>query len=439
MRKFLLNCFFGTVFSVGVMAGLYGIFQLNVFNAFDPLGKALSDMELTDINFSTLRDDPKVDDNIVIVNIGAELDRGGIGRQIKTLLQFEPKVIALDITFTCDNRPRTPEGCPEAFNVASNESFAEAVRLAGDRLVLAEELQQSTGLVKAKGDVAEYDSIEHTDDNLRQNAHEGFVNLITNAEHQEDLKVCRTLYPKMQVNGKTELAFSTMIAWLYDSVKTKKYLSRGNEEEIINFRGNIVDFYGASAFAGRYPVLEWDQALDTNTYSKDMIKDKIVILGFLGSTLEDRSWEDKFITPLNKNYAGKTRPDMFGVVVHANAVSMILNEDYIGQLKEWQKYALALIVCFLNVALFLTIMNKIPDWFDGLSILAQLIQIVLLSFLTTEFFALFDFKLDLTLCMAVVALIGTCFELYNNVAVKLYDRYMRKRSITKEEEEVLTH
>jgi len=436
MRKFLLNCFFGTVFSVGVMAGLYGIFQLNIFNAFDPLGKALSDMELTDISFSYLRKEPKADDNIVVVNIG-NLNRGEIGEQIKTLLQFEPRVIALDIIFNCNGLPITPFDCPNAFDTASNKNFEEAVRLAGDRLVLSHKLHQSVNLRAI--DIAEYDSIEHTDANLRQQAHEGFVNLPTDAAHQEDLKVCRTVYPKMLVNGKTELAFSTMIAWLYDSAKTKRYLARGNEQEIINYRGNIVDFYGASAFAGRYSVLEYNQAFDTSTYSKDLIKDKIVILGFLGSDLRDKTWEDKFITPLNKNYAGKTRPDMFGVVVHANVVSMILNEDYVGQLEEWQKYVLALIICFLNVALFKVISIRIPDWFDGLSILAQLIQLFLLSFMMIEFFDWFNFKLDLTVSLAVVALIGTCFELYNNVAVKLYDRYIRKRSITKEEEEVLTH
>jgi hypothetical protein len=42
---------------------------------------------------------------------------------------------------------------------------------------------------------------------------------------------------------------------------------------------------------------------------------------------------------------------MFGAVVHA-IVSMILNEDYVNQMAEWQEVAMAIILCLLNVALF---------------------------------------------------------------------------------------
>ncbi|MBT1701619.1 CHASE2 domain-containing protein, partial [Fulvivirgaceae bacterium PWU4] len=221
--------------------------------------------------------------------------------------------------------------------------------------------------------------------------------------------------PKLNVSGTDELAFSTMIAMLYDSQKTTKYLERERYSETINYRGNIVDWHGASSYPGRYAVLDWDQALDTTQFVTSMIKDKIVIMGFLGSDLRDTSWDDKFITPLNKNYAGKTRPDMYGVVVHANAVSMILNEDYIGELGDTQERIIAFIVCFLNVALFSLITMRIPLWFDGLSILVQLAQIVVFSFLMIYLFSWIDLKLDLTVTLAVVALVGTCFEIYNGV------------------------
>lgn len=435
MRRFWLHCVLNTLFVFGLLAGLKWVTELNLFNAFDPLGKALGDMELTDIAFSQLREDPPIDTNIVIVNIGY-LSRGDIGRQIMTLNQFKPKVIALDIIFACDGGLRDSINCPQAYDTLNNMIFASAVQET-ETMVVAEKLWQSKALIAQYGDINIYDSIEHTDAELRGHAYEGFVNLETEAEHQEDLKVCRTYNPKMEVAGKTELAFSSMIAMLYDSAKTQKYLEREEYSETINYRGNVVDWHGASSYPGRYAVLDWDQALDTTQFVTSMIKDKIVIMGFLGSDLRDTSWDDKFITPLNKNYAGKTRPDMYGVVVHANAVSMILNEDYIGNLDMFDEYLIAFIVCFLNVALFSIIVRKIPMWFDGLSIVIQLFQILIFSFLMIYMFSWIDFKLNLTATLAAVALVGTCFEIYNSVLLTLYYQ-VKKKWFTKQEEPVLT-
>ncbi len=44
---------------------------------------------------------------------------------------------------------------------------------------------------------------------------------------------------------------------------------------------------------------------------------------------------------------------MFGLVVHANIVSMILDEDPIDTIPEWLKYAIAFLVCIFTVALFI--------------------------------------------------------------------------------------
>jgi CHASE2 domain-containing sensor protein len=434
MRKFWLDCAAGTVFVFAVLAGLYGITQLRVFDAFDPLGQALGDMELTDIAFSQIREDPPMDTNIVIVNIGY-LSRAQIGQQIINLSKHKPKVIGLDIIFSCDWLQDSTI-CPQAYDTMGNMYFAYAVEQAGN-VVMAHKLQQTKKLIKEFGDIDVYDSIEHTYPTLMPGAYEGFVNLETEAAHQEDLKACRRFNPQMMVNGQRELAFSVKMAMIYDSVRTKRFLARDKPTEVINYKGNIVDWHGASNYAGRYIVLDWDQALDTTQFVGEMIKDKIVIMGFLGGDLTDTSWDDKFFTPLNKKYAGKARPDMYGVVVHANIVSMILEEDYIEVLQPWQEIAIAIIVCFLNVALFLVITKKIPDWFDGLSVAVQLIQIVLFSFLMIEFFAWFNFKFNVTWTLAVVAVVGTSFELYNGVIKTLF-RTVKKRWFTRERKEVLT-
>lgn len=431
MKKFWIDAVIGTVFVFAVLGGLYSITKLKVFDAFDPLGQALGDMEFTDIAFSQIREDPEIDTNIVIVNIG-NLPRGLIAQQIMTLNHFKPKVIALDIIFSCEFRDSI--SCPGAYDTLGTMMFGEAVRQAEGKMVMAHKLWQK----KYDSNSEIYDSLEHSDDPLREGAYEGFVNLDTDADTQEDLKICRSFNPTMTVNGTRELAFAVKIAMLYDSSAAKEFLSRGNVKETINYRGNIVDWHSASSYAGRYAVLDWDQALDTSSFVGGMIKDKIVILGFLGSDLRDTSWDDKFITPLNKNYAGKTRPDMYGVAVHANAVSMILNKDYVDVLKEWQQYTFAIIICFLNVALFSLIHHKIPKWFDILTILLQLFQIVLLTFLMMYIFSVANFKLNLTLTLAILALVGTCYEIYESVVKTLIQTLRARRLFTKRKNRVLT-
>lgn len=434
MRKFWTDCLMGSAFVFVVLTGLYGITQLRVFDAFDPIGQALSDMEFTDIAFSQLRDDPPMDTNVVIVNIGY-LSRPEIGQQILNLSQYKPKVIGLDIIYSCDWLQDSTI-CPQAYDTLGNMYFADAVRQAKN-VVMVSRLDQSKKLRAQFGDIDLYDSIEHTYPTLMPGAYEGYANLETEAAHQEDLKACRRFNPQMMVNDNRELAFSVQIAMLYDSAKAERFLARDNYLEVINYKGNIVDWHGASNYAGRYIVLDWDQALDTTQFVGGMIKDKIIIMGFLGADLTDTSWDDKFFTPLNKKYAGKARPDMYGVVVHANIVSMILEEDYIEVLPPWMEIAIAIIVCMLNVALFLVIMQRIPDWFDGLSVTVQLIQIVLFSFLMIEVFNLFNFKLNITWALAVVAVVGTSFELYHGVIKHLYFK-LKTWWFTRKGKEVLT-
>ncbi len=434
MKKFWLDCIAGTIFVFAILFGLYGITQLRVFDAFDPLGQALGDMELTDIAFSQIREDPPMDTNIVIVNIGY-LSRAEIGQQIINLSRHKPKVIGLDIIFSCDWLQDSTI-CPQAYDTMSNMYFAYAVQQAGN-VVMAHKLQQTKKLIKEFGDSDLYDSIEHTYPALMPGAYEGFVNLETEAAHQEDLKSCRRVNPQMMINGERELAFSVRMAMIYDSLKTNRFLARNNKLEVINYKGNIVDWHGASNYAGRYIVLDWDQALDTTQFVGEMIRDKIVIMGFLGRDLTDTSWDDKFFTPLNKKYAGKARPDMYGVVVHANIVSMILEEDYIEVLRPWQEMAIAILVCFLNVALFVVIVQRIPDWFDSISITLQLIQIVLFSFIMIYFFNWFNFKLNVTWTLAVVAVVGTSFELYYGVFKTLFNK-AKNRLFTSRRKEVLS-
>lgn len=420
-----------TLFTFLLMGALYQFSQMRIMQAFDPIGQAIGDVEISDIAFSQIREgEPKPDENITIVNIGFKC-RAEIGNQIRNIIKHKPKVIGLDIIFS--GEPVYTAGCPPPFenNYGLHMAIREAEEM-GVKVVMAEKLHQTAGLVEKLGDVAIYDSIEHTLDILKLNSYEGFVNLDTDAGHQEDLKLCRQFNPAIEVNGKEELAFSVKMAMLFDSVKTKKFLDRGNEKEVINFRGNTPDIYGATAgsYSGRYQFLDADQALDSASFDGDMIRDKIVIFGFHGESLVDRSWEDKFFTPLNINYAGRSRPDMYGVVVHANAISMILSEDYIDSMPLWVTVAISIIVVLLISAIFFKIEEKMSLWFDILSIVIQVTLFALFSLIMLLVFSYYSLQLEFTLTLAAVALVGTCFEIYYGGIMRFFE-YLQNRVINK--------
>ncbi|MBX2967351.1 MAG: CHASE2 domain-containing protein [Cyclobacteriaceae bacterium] len=434
MKKYFgIDAFLATLFIFSLMGGIYKLTQLKLFDAFDSIGQALEDVELTDYVFSQFRKDPPLDTNIVVINIG-ELSRREIAQQIMIISQYKPKVIGIDTYFNCRGLPRDTVYCPPLKDTLGNLMLGHAIREAGN-VVLVSKLFQTKELAK-KNVEDEYDSLEHSDPIFVEGASaQGFANLPTDAAFQDDVKTCRYFIPKMDVNGEEHLAFSVKMAMLYDSVKTKEFLARDNFSEIINYHGNIADFFGQTNYPQVFYTLDVIDVF-TENFLPTMIEGKIVIFGFLGKELGDPSWNDKFFTPLNLKMAGKANPDMFGVVVHANIVSMILTGDYIEKMEEWQEWVLAIVLCYLNVALFSLIYYKIPDWYDGVTKLIQVIEMLILTFIMVEVFDLFNYKFDITISLAAIALVGDSYEIYTGVIKNTYYKIKRRFQLTKRIEQV---
>lgn len=432
MRNFWIDCILATAFVFLSMWALVGITRLNVFNAFDSIGQALADIELTDYVFMELREQPNVDENIVVVNIG-HLSRREIGQQIQIISKYKPRVIGLDSFFDCSTGLRDTVNCPQLKDTLGNLILSNAIREAGN-VVLVTKVLQSDTLLPADT----YDSLRRSDPIFRDYAAaEGYASLETDAAFQDDVKTCRMFNPQLKVKNKINYAFSLEMAMQYDSVKTKKFLDRNNYSEVINYRGNVVDFFGSTNYPQMFFTIDVNDVM-TENFDSELFRDKIVVFGYLGRELGDPSWADKFYTPLNKKLAGKANPDMFGVVVHANIVSMILNEDYVTQMKEWQEVLMAIILCLLNVALFSLINTHLPLWYDGITKLLQLIQLLLYTVLMVMIFHWYSFKLNVTLTLAAVALVGDVFEIYMSVIKNIYFKVKGWLSITPKEDAVLT-
>jgi CHASE2 domain-containing sensor protein len=421
MRRFWLNNLIITIFVFFLMWGASKLFSLKLFDAFDPIGQALSDFEMTDYAFSKLRPDPKVEERIVLVNIG-KLSRIEIAQQLSIISSYKPRVIGIDSFFNCEGGLYDTLNCPQLLDTLSNVFLSSAIEQAGN-VVMVTKLLQTDSLI-GTGDVDLYDSIEYSDPMFTQFATPGFASLPTDANYQEDVKLCRSFFPKVKVNGVDQYAFSVAMAMKYDSTKTAKLFKRNRVEELVNFRGNFEiqevrvqdsnkSDVESSGFTGMFSALDISQVMNEE-FDSTFLKDKIVIMGYMGDYFGDPSWDDKFFTPLNKKVAGRANPDMFGPLVHANIVAMILNEDYIEEISEETQYAIAFISCLLIVSLFVIIDEKLPSWFDALSVIIQVILILLTSGLVVYAFAFWGVKLDLSITLAATAFVGPSYDIFKS-------------------------
>ncbi|MBA4056437.1 MAG: hypothetical protein C0490_17105, partial [Marivirga sp.] len=136
MRKFWLDCILATAFVFLAMWGLFGLTQTRLFNAFDPIGQALADVELTDYVFSDLRDDPNVEEKIVVVNIG-NLSRAQIAQQIRIVSKYKPKVIGLDAFFDCSKGLRDTVNCQQLKDTLGNLMLSDAIKEAGNVILVS--------------------------------------------------------------------------------------------------------------------------------------------------------------------------------------------------------------------------------------------------------------------------------------------------------------
>ncbi len=392
-----------TIFIFVVIFGLLSL--INVFDAIDPVGEALEDVEFTDLVYSNLREAPSAEDDIVLVNIG-NLSRMAIAEQIRIINQYNPKVIGLDTFF------------PYQIDHVQ-DSILAATLMDIDNLVMASKLLKPN-------DVSEnYDSIKISAEPFRGNADFAFANLfVGQGVEQEDVKTCRKFAPLLSYQDEKQMAFSVRLANYYAPEKVKKFLERGNEVEYINYKGNA--FGSASNFNPTFFALDVQDVFEEN-FTPDLIEGKIVIFGFIGDYLGDPyDIEDKYFTPLNVKYAGRGAPDMYGAVIHANIISMILDEDYVYKLDKAYQILIAVILCYINVVAFMWVYYSLKNWYDGVTKIVQLIELLLIVLFIIYSYHWFDWNLELTLAMGVVAVVGDSLEVYNGVVKNMFIKEGRK-------------
>lgn len=365
---------------------------------FDPIQNTLEEMHITDMVFSKMRDHDavEVDSNIVIINNG-HLNRAEIANLVNIVNYHEPKVIGIDAMF------RKPKG--DELDIPLAEAFSEV-----ENLVLV------CGLAKPNQDDS-FDTVQYSLPMFNQYADNGYANLYIPSD---DFRTVRLAQANQFVKGKEILSFPVKVASFYDSDKTYKFLQRDNDFEVINYKRNI----------DKYITYDYSE-LERDPEAFDILKDKIVLIGYLGPNLEDPVTEDIFFTPMNENYVGKTQADMYGIVIHANTISMILEQDFIARTPEWISYMLVYLVVILNMVSFDYFRRKYPNFYQPYTVLLILGELI--GFTTLIIVLLHNFSIELKFAGAFFSLIVCvlAFELYTDslkpLVVSRYRSYVFER------------
>lgn len=376
----------GTIFVI-LVSYLLQLITVNI-DFFNPITQALSDFKVTDVVYSKLKDKRPPEQEIVMINIG-NLGRGDLAMLLNRINEYEPAVVGIDAFFKKPKDPSVDSALAAAF---SNTK----------KLVL----------------VSKLDSVDHKDqfnvliksaDVFSHSAYSGFANFITGGD--EGFLTTRRFTSLQKYGDTTEYSFTAKILSLYDPKRFAEMDKREKKLEIINYSGNLERY-----FKFDYPEV-FDPSIDLS-----VIKGKIVLMGFLGEPMGEPSLTDIFFTPLNEKEAGRSHPDMYGITVHANILSMMLGGYYIDQAPGWLDPLLAVVLCMLNVALFIWVGKRFRD-FSQLSMrIIQIFEGVVLTGLMFYLLTVKDYNVDFTITLVLVFLTADLAEIYEGTAKTIVEQ-----------------
>lgn len=351
----------------------------------DPFNNGLNEYEITDIVYANLSRLPEyTEDQIVLVNSG-QPDRVQLARLVNKLDSAGAAVIGLDFLF--EKMTSNP------VDTFLRNSIEKA------NVVLACELQDT------KETYETFDTIVGIHPYFSGAAPQGYVNFPVNAT-----KTIRLFSAKEMVNQDTVLSFAAAIIKKFQPDAAKKLLRRKNQLEHIHFLGNKDDFF-------RHDI---DRLLDSVSLKEvtEIVKDKIVLVGYVAEDVWASPLTDRHYTPLNKEYGGKSIPDMYGVVIQANIISMVLRNNYVKTFPKWLSRILSVLFCYVNVLLIHWIYVHFHEAFHGITRGLQVVEFILLFLIIALLFYYFRIRLDFKLGILALLLAYDIIMIYESLIKK---------------------
>ncbi len=355
---FNLDNLFSTLLVIFILKFLPIIFYLDFL---DPIQNTLENFQISDLVFSKIieEEDIPADTNIVLVNI-SRLERREIAHLLQIVIDNKPKVIGIDALL---DKPKDPSADSILANVIIN---GHNIVLVSKLENLNEETDKWERLVKA----------HYLFSDITCN---GFANLVLD---EDSTRTVRLFSPYEEVNNEIVNCFATEVVRIYDNQAYEYLLERGNDIEIINFKG----------YTDKFHKIDFMDFFDGER-DFPSIEGKIVLLGYIGSRLNVLTNEDIFFTPLNDNYVGKSYPDMYGVVIWANVISMILDRNYYWRIPDWLSQVLIFLVLYKVMSIYTLIRIKLYSIYESFTLIWNFASIFLLALLIIFFF--YVFRIDL--------------------------------------------
>lgn len=396
------------IFNIATLTGTITIFAFmfllqTVAVNFDFLNifeQTINNFKISDVYFSQIRDNEKIkgDTNVVIVNIGY-LYRDGLGAQIEIISKYKPKVIGLDALLS---KPKAYE----------QDSTLEAfLKIASARcpIIFASKLEKPNEETKS------FDSLGMPFEPFQKYIDYGYVNVVT--DDNTEFETARIISPKEKYKDSVVYSFATKLVQIAYPEKAEKLLKRDNEVETIYYRGNHQKF----------TVINPIDVLEEN-FDPSLFKDKIVIMGYMGEDyLVENGIDDRYYTPMNMRPVGRAATDMYGIMIHANMISMILHENYIDVIPSYLAIIISVLMCFANVVLFTYIYfhRKLGTWYDVITKGVQLVEVIIFVFIFIWTLATYNLMLEITLGVLAVVLSGDVLEVFLAILANKYPKATR--------------
>lgn len=311
------------------------IVNLSVLN---PFYKAFNDFSFTDMYYSKLFNDEDVFKDVIIVNV-KQSDRFIIAQAIEKVQEQQPKVVGLDVVFRDLKNPFVDSILKTTLHKHSN--IVTSYFLENDSVI------------------SNHNYFKHDKDI------EGYINM--NFSNQD--AVIRDF---IGIKDTELYSFATQLALESGKLKEEKLLKL-KERIPINYKGNQSSFLS----------FDIDELMELE--SIPAMKNAIVIFGYLGTPIGNNyDIEDKHFTPLNEKYAGRSTPDMFGVVIHANIVKMLSSNNFVKKVPKVLIYCIAIICCFLTVMFGMRLYRRSSLAYDVLIKFIQLVISIILVYLALQ-------------------------------------------------------
>jgi CHASE2 domain-containing sensor protein len=204
---------------------------------------------------------------------------------------------------------------------------------------------------------------------------------------------------------------------------------RRNQYEMINYAGNLSHYNTVSLKRFLHPQDE----SDLSSY----FRDKIVFIGFFKDEFPD-VLEDMHFTPMNPKRGGKSFPDSYGVVIHANVLEMMMKDNYIHELPVGTVYLITFFLIFCINTLYIRRISRHRGHSEFFLFLLQFILAIGLLYLALLLFDRFDLAFDPMPLLIAVVLSFEIFWLYEWLARRL-NKYFKYETFLADTDHSVDH